>query len=31
MLPLQASHEDLANKLYTAPSVSESRRFSKPK
>lgn len=28
---LQASHEDFANKLYAAPSVKDSKRFSKPK
>lgn len=27
----QATHEDFANKLYGAPSVSDSKRFSKPK
>ncbi len=27
----QATHEDFANKLYGAPSVSNSKRFSKPK
>lgn len=29
--PLQATHEDYANKLYGAPSVADSKRFSKPK
>ena len=29
--PPQATHEDFANKLYGAPSVSSSARFSKPK
>ena len=28
---LQATHEDFANKLYGAPSVKDSKRFSKPK
>ena len=27
----QATHEDYANKLYATPSVSSSKRFSKPK
>lgn len=27
----QATHEDYANKLYAAPSVKDSKRFSKPK
>jgi myosin heavy subunit len=28
---LQATFEDFSNKLYSAPSVNDSKRFSKPK